>query len=155
MDRGFENDAGGAARADVACSGDAGGLGSAGGNAFNATAVAYRLALFNLLTGSAGSLALSFIKFSFVPGFVAGYVIGVVNVFWLIRIVRKGVLMEPEKAGRAVARNYYLRFTATLLVIALMIVKEVISPFPLLIGLTGCIFTTIGVMIFSALEEAY
>lgn len=125
--------------------------GIAGG--LRGASLAYRIGIGNLVTGLAGVLiALSFGAMNSL-GFAAGFALGLINVFWLMRIAKKGVLLEAARAGRLVARSYYLRFAATALVLALLISRSIVSPLPLLAGLSSAIFTTLGVMIFSAFEE--
>lgn len=115
---------------------------------------AYKIAAANLIAGISGTAIAALIKNTLASGFAAGYILGVINIFWLMRIVRKGINLEAEKAGRLVARSYYVRFAATALIFAYIISKGWLSPLPLLIGLTGSIFTTVVVMIFVAVEEA-
>jgi len=86
-------------------------------------------------------------------GFAAGFAIGLANVFWLLRIARKGVACEPGRAGRMVARSYYLRFAATAALLAFLISRGLVGPIPLVIGLSASIFTTLGVLISFAFEE--
>ncbi|MBI5643468.1 MAG: ATP synthase subunit I [Deltaproteobacteria bacterium] len=113
----------------------------------------YRVVFFNLLAGIAGTaIALSFGPRS-AAGFAAGLLLGVINVLWLMRIAAKGVRLDSLRAGRLVARSYYLRFAATALILAIIVSRGLLNPLPLLAGLTGSILTTLGVMIFFALEE--
>lgn len=115
--------------------------------------LALRILFFNLLTGGAGFGLASMYWQGRAVGFAAGFAIGLVNVFWLLRIARKGVTFEPGRAGRMVARSYYLRFAATSALLALLISRGLVGPIPLVIGLSAAIFTTLGVMISFAFEE--
>lgn len=117
--------------------------------------VAYRVARANLITGTAGVAACALFKTHAATGFAAGYIIGVINIFWLLRIARKGTGMAPDRAVRFVTRRYYIRFLTTALVFALLISRGILPPAPLLVGLTGAILTTIIVMISLAREEAF
>lgn len=119
-----------------------------------ARGAALKVGIFNAVAFFIG-LALTFlIKSAFVPAFAAGYILGVVNVFWLLRIARRGVLMEAEKAGRFVTFSYFVRFAITTAVLGMLISTGMLSPWPMLAGLSGAIFTTIGVLFFIAREEA-
>src|SRR4030066_543145 len=71
---------------------------------------------------------------SIVPGFAAGFAIGALNIFWLLRIARRGVRMSPEKAGRFVTMAYPVRFALVAALFALFIVKGMLSPWPLVAG---------------------
>lgn len=115
--------------------------------------IAWRIGAANLAAGIILASALGVFKPSLAPGFALGFTVAVFNIFWLMRVIRKGVALTSVKAGRIVARSYFVRFAATALIITLIVSKGVASPLPLLLGLTASIVTTICVMIFSALEE--
>ncbi|MFQ5736008.1 MAG: ATP synthase subunit I [Thermodesulfobacteriota bacterium] len=114
----------------------------------------WRIGVANLAAGIIGTGALGFLKSGFAPGFALGFIVAVINVFWLMRVIRRGMsLASSAKAARTVARSYFVRFAATAVVLTLIVSKGISSPLPLLVGLTVSIFTTLGIMIFSALEE--
>jgi len=91
---------------------------------------------------------------SIVPGFASGFLIGAISMLWLIRIARRGMRMPPEKVERFVKAAYHLRFAAVAALFAVLIAKGILSPWPLVAGLTGSIATTVGTMIYLAKEEA-
>ncbi|MBI1910718.1 MAG: ATP synthase subunit I [Deltaproteobacteria bacterium] len=124
------------------------------GIAETTSSIAYKAAVANLAVGAIGAAALFFFKKPFAAGFAAGYIIGVANALWMLRIARKGVGMKPDKAGRFVTLNYHARFLITAAIFAILISSKIFSPWPLVAGLTGSIFTTIIVMIAAAREEA-
>ncbi len=93
-------------------------------------------------------------KSSIVPGFASGFLIGSVSMLWLIRIARRGMRMDPEKVERFVKAAYHLRFAAVAALFAVLIAKGILSPWPLVAGLTGSIATTVCTMIYLAKEEA-
>lgn len=115
--------------------------------------LALRILFFNLLTGAIGFGLASMYWQGRAGGFATGLIIGLVNVFWLLLIARKGVSFEQRRAGRMIARSYYLRFAATAALLALLISRGFVGPIPLVIGLSAAIFTTLGVMISFAFEE--
>lgn len=117
------------------------------------SSIAWRIGVTNLACGIILAAALGVFKASYAPGFALGFTVAVFNIFWLMRVIRKGVTLSSPKAGRIVARSYFLRFAATAVIITLLVSKGVASPLPLMLGLTASIVTTICVMIFSALEE--
>lgn len=88
-----------------------------------------------------------------VPGFAAGFLIGSISMLWLIRIARRGMSMDPEKVERFVKAAYHLRFAAVAALFAVLIAKGILSPWPLVAGLTGSIATTVCTMIYLAKEE--
>lgn len=115
--------------------------------ASQAAGIAYKVAVFNLLALAAGVLACVIIKSSIAPGFAFGYILGLINIFFMLRMAHKGIGMKPEKAGRYVIGGYYIRFTVTSLLLAVLIAKGIIGPWPPILGLTGSVITTVGVMI--------
>ena len=115
--------------------------------------IAWRIGAANLAVGIICTSAFGAFKPSGAPGFALGFTVAVFNIFWLMRVIRKGVTLSSPKAGRIVARSYFRRFAATAVIITLLVSKGAASPLPLMLGLTASIATTICVMIFSALEE--
>lgn len=98
---------------------------------------------------------LAFFDSSIVPGFAAGFAIGALNIYWLLRIARRGVRMSPEKAGRFVTMAYPVRFALVAALFALFIVKGMLSPWPLVAGFALSIVTTVCTMIYFAREESF
>lgn len=86
-------------------------------------------------------------------GFAVGWTIAAVNMAWLLRIVRRCLELDPEKAASSGARSYYQRFAATTIVFAIIVSRKLLSPLPLLAGFTCSLFIIIGVMIAVAREE--
>lgn len=116
--------------------------------------ISSRLALINIGAGALISGLLALYDSSIVPGFIAGFAIGALNIFWLLRIARRGVKMAPEKAGRFVMMAYPVRFALIAALFALFIVKGSISPWPLVAGFAVAIAITVCTMIYFAREEA-
>ena len=83
----------------------------------------------------------------------AGYIVGTLNMLWLMRIASKGITMTPDRAAKRVARSYYVRFAATVLVFVLLISKGLLNPWLLMAGFSLPVFSVIGVMIYTAREE--
>lgn len=119
-----------------------------------AASVALKVGVLNAAVGLLGTGAAFLVKSSLAPGFAAGFILGGVNALLLLKIARKGVLMPAEKAGRFVTVSYLARFTLTAVVVALLIYRGFVTPWPLLAGLAASIFTTIGVLIGIARKEA-
>ncbi len=81
-------------------------------------------------------------------GFTVGYLLGVMNIFWLSRITHKAATMAHEKAVRYTTVNYYVRFMATVLVFALIIIMDIIKPGPPIVGFGVSICTTMATMVY-------
>ncbi|MBI5493054.1 MAG: ATP synthase subunit I [Deltaproteobacteria bacterium] len=128
-------------------------IASSGPKGLISASTAYKIAAVNLAVGLGGTVVTALIKNSLASGFAAGYIIGVLNIFWLVRIVRKGINLDSKKAGRMMAGGYYARFAATAVVMTYIVAKGILTPLPLLLGFTGSIFATVGVTIFVAMEE--
>lgn len=116
--------------------------------------ISSRVTAVNMASCLVSSALLAVFYMEHAPGFAAGFLIGAMNIYWLLRIARKGILMNPEKAGRLIAISYHVRFAAVALAFGLLITKGLLSPWPMLAGLTVSVFTTICTMIFLAREEA-
>ncbi|MBI2400732.1 MAG: ATP synthase subunit I [Deltaproteobacteria bacterium] len=117
--------------------------------------ISSRLALVNVSACAAVAGILVFFDSSIVPGFAAGFTIGALNIYWLLRIARRGVRMSPEKAGRFVTMAYPIRFALVAALFALFIVKGLMSPWPLVAGFTLSIITAVCTMIYFAREESF
>ncbi len=116
-------------------------------------ALPWRIGAANIIAGIIGTGAAAAFKSASAPGFALGFTIAVINIFWLMRVIRKGVSQNSARAGSIIARSYYVRFAATAVALTLIVSKGFASPLPLLLGLTVSIFTTVCVMIFSALAD--
>lgn len=119
-----------------------------------ASSVVWKVGCANTASGLLGTGIIALVRTSAAGPFAIGFVLGLLNAFWLLRIARRGVQMTPEKAGRFVAISYYIRFAATAAVFIALLLVARISPWPMLAGLTCSVFTTVAVMIFLAREEA-
>ncbi|MBI5588248.1 MAG: ATP synthase subunit I [Deltaproteobacteria bacterium] len=119
-----------------------------------ATSAALKVGLLNAAVGLLGSGVLLVLKSSLAPGFAAGFMLGGVNALLLLKIARKGVGMPADKAGRYVTVSYFVRFILTAVILALLIYRGFLTPWPLLAGITASLFTTIGVLIGIARKEA-
>lgn len=117
--------------------------------------ISSRLALVNVSACAVIAGILAFFDSSIVPGFATGFTIGALNIYWLLRIARRGVKMSPEKAGRFVTMAYPVRFALVAALFALFIVKGLMSPWPLVAGFTLSIITAVCTMIYFAREESF
>jgi hypothetical protein len=117
--------------------------------------ISSRVALMNAAVCAAIAGLLAFFDSSIVPGFAAGFAIGALNIFWLLRIARRGVRMSPEKAGRFVTMAYPVRVALVAALFALFIVKGLLSPWPLVAGFALSIVTAVCTMIYFAREESF
>ncbi|MBI5561419.1 MAG: ATP synthase subunit I [Deltaproteobacteria bacterium] len=118
----------------------------------DAARAAARAGYAGIAAGTAALAAGLLTNSSLATGIAAGFLLGAVNMSWLLRIAGKGMRMPAERAARAVARSYYLRFGATVFLFALVISKGWLSPWQLLAGFSLSIFGVIGVLIFAALR---
>lgn len=119
-----------------------------------ASSMVYKAWVANLVVFGAGAIASAMmISWPVAVGFAAGYMIGVANILFLFNIAKKGVKMTCHKAGQYVASRYYLRYTATIIALCVLIATGLVKAWPALAGLTVCIFTTIVSMVFAAREE--
>lgn len=109
----------------------------------------------NLIAGTAGTIASLALDSPIALALAAGFVVGSINVLWLLRIARRGVTLDADRAARSVKRGYYLRFGATVAAFAVIISKGIISPWPLVAGFSLALFSVIGVMIYTAREEIF
>ncbi|MBI5345006.1 MAG: ATP synthase subunit I [Deltaproteobacteria bacterium] len=118
--------------------------------------VVVKAALANLAAFAAG-LALTFYigaSISIAAGFTVGYALGVFNIYWLLRIARRGPRLKPEKVGRYVVASYYARFLLTAFIFVLLIVWNILAPpWPPVVGLSAAIFTNVVIMIISLMRE--
>ncbi|OGQ53121.1 MAG: hypothetical protein A3J24_04150 [Deltaproteobacteria bacterium RIFCSPLOWO2_02_FULL_53_8] len=85
-----------------------------------------------------------------ITGLAAGYIVGAVNLSWLLRILRRGVSQDAKRAAASVARGYYVRFGATCLVFYLAVSRGWFNPWQLLIGFSVAVFFIIATLIFAA-----
>lgn len=108
----------------------------------------------NLAAGAVATGVLALYESSVASAFAAGAATGALNIFWLMRVARKGLRMTPEKAGRYVMMAYPARFAVVALLFALFIVKGRMSPWPLVAGFALSIAATVCAMIYFAREEA-
>lgn len=109
----------------------------------------------SLAAGCVGVVITAYLKKSFAGGFAAGYLIGFVNVIWLVSIVDRGMRLSGEKAVRFVLGRYYARFAATAIIVVALALKEVFSVLPLITGLASSFFITVLTMIFALRKEFF
>ena len=114
-----------------------------------------RIGLLSLLAGLIGVIITAWLEKPMTAGFAAGYIIGFVNVLWLVRIVGRGMGLAAEKAIRFVLSRYYLRFVATAVIVAVLALKEVFSALPLIAGLASSFFITVLTMILVLRKEFF
>jgi len=114
-----------------------------------------RIGLLSLLAGLIGAMLTAWLERSMTAGFAAGYLIGFANVIWLVRIVGRGMGLPADKAVRFVLSRYYLRFAATLIIVAALALKEVFSALPLIAGLASSFFITVLTMILVLRKEFF
>jgi hypothetical protein len=112
--------------------------------------MAFKAALVNLAVCSTGVAVLFAIgsPAGVAFGFIVGYLLGVMNIFWLSRITDKAARMAIEKAVKYTTVNYYVRFMATVLVFALIIIMDIMKPGPPIVGFGVSICTTMATMVY-------
>ncbi len=114
----------------------------------------YRVALMNFGLGAAVAVITAITLKGFSVGFSAGYILGFINLLWLFRIVKKALVMSPEKAMRFVSTRYYARFAITAAIIFILVSRGILStPWPPLAGIALSVFASTGSLIFIAKEE--
>lgn len=106
----------------------------------------------NIVIGLTGAIIGAIFSHSLLS-VAAGYLVGSLNMLWLMRIASKGVTLTADSAARSVARSYYVRFAATVLVFTLLISKGLVNPWLLVAGFSLPVFCVLGVMIYMAREE--
>ncbi|MBI5971081.1 MAG: ATP synthase subunit I [Deltaproteobacteria bacterium] len=109
----------------------------------------------NFIAGAAGIIASLILDNPTALALAAGFVVGSIDILWLLHIARQGLHIESQKSARSVVIGYYLRFGATVAAFAILISKRIISPWPLIVGFTLALFSVIGVMIYAAREEMF
>lgn len=116
-------------------------------------------ALNPLLKIGLGNLIVSIIAFTissavislFIGGSVlTGTVIGIINLSVLTKTIKTSFLFDPDRAQRFVIKRYYLRLIVTFFVIGILIVKNLVNPVGLIIGLTIITITTLVSTIYFA-----
>lgn len=112
-----------------------------------AGATAGRAALVNLAIGAAAMAYGLVAGANFMIGLAAGFLIGAVNMSWLLRILRRGINLDSQKAARSVARGYYVRFMATIIVFYVVISRGWFNPWQLIIGFSLSVFSIIVIII--------
>ncbi len=95
------------------------------------------VALANLITGTSTLAA----------AFTFGFALGAGNIYWLLRISRKATRMKADKGHRYAAFNYYIRFTLTIVVFAVVIIYGIFSPWASLAGFVASTMTTMFMMV--------
>lgn len=117
------------------------------------TGTLYRMVGFNVVAGAIGTGVTALVNGSLAPDFAAGYIMGVANLVWLFIIARRAMSKGVHFAGRMVARNYYIRFLLTAVILILLISKGIMNPVPMVAGLSTAIFVSIGAMVLSIQAE--
>lgn len=120
---------------------------------FGLNAAALKAGFINAAAGAAACVYGMLTGTAIVTGIAVGYLIGAVNMSWLLRIACKGVALAPEAAARSVARSYYVRYAATVFIFALFITKGWLSPWQLVIGFSLSVFSIIGILTFFAFDN--
>lgn len=113
-------------------------------------AAARKSGLINIAVGVAAIAAGLITGAAIIVGIGAGYFIGAVNISWLLRILRKGIGLDAQKAASSITRGYYVRFVTTCLVFFIVIYMRWVSPLHLIIGFSVSFFSIIGVLIYGA-----
>jgi hypothetical protein len=123
------------------------------GVAIHSSQLTHAAGIANLAVGTIGVALFAMLRAHLAASFAAGYLLGVVNIYILLRLSRRIGAMDPAKAGGFMLRNYYIRFFVTALVLAVLIYSG-LSPWALVAGVACSIFTTIAVIIARFREEA-
>ncbi len=115
------------------------------------THISHKVLVFNVGLGILGFGICSVLGIDVsIRDFATGYLLGTINIFWLLRIARSGMIMEPDNAGRYVTRRYYIRLCVLTLAVLVLISRGITGPWGILAGLTGSVVSTIFVAILMA-----
>ncbi|MEK6531859.1 MAG: hypothetical protein AABZ23_05125 [Deltaproteobacteria bacterium] len=121
-------------------------------NAFyNIGPIIYLAAMANLFVGALGAAVFGLYNIALAPHFLAGYVMGIANIYLLLRLSQRLNRLSPQKAGSYMLRNYYIRFFVSACVLAVLIYMG-ISPWALVAGIAASITTTTTIIIIKARE---
>ncbi len=114
------------------------------------SSMSFKAGLVSLAICSTGVAALVAIRSGsgVVFGFVFGYLLGVVNIFWISRIADKAARMALEKAVRYATVNYYIRFAIIALVFVAIIVMDIMKPGPPIVGFAVSLCATMSTMVY-------
>jgi hypothetical protein len=115
--------------------------------------MARRVWLYNIIGCAFGVAMVAALRGQSALSFASGYVIGMANGLWLLRIAGKGVSLPAEKASAYVMGRYYVRFVLTVVVLASVIYADILEPLPLVMGLVVSIIATLAVLIIGAVRQ--
>lgn len=82
-----------------------------------------------------------------------GAAISIINLSVMARSVKNSFLLKSDKAQQFVIQRYYIRFIATLFIIALLVSKKLVSPIGLIVGFSIIMITTLSTTIYFAKKE--
>ncbi len=107
----------------------------------------------SLIAGFIGLVICSFFDFAFALGFIAGFFIGIANLFMLYRSVLKCVLLSPDQAKRQMLISYPVRFITTMLFMGYMVWSAAMSPLTLLAGFIVTLMSMVITVIYMSYKD--
>jgi hypothetical protein len=110
--------------------------------------VASRAGLLNLILGVVGVVACTMISHGAAAGFALGLVAGLFNQYLCLKIVRRGLLMEPERAKTFVTTRLSMRFALTATVMVVLVSKAMVNPWTMLLGFALTLLNAILTIVF-------
>ncbi|MBI5885513.1 MAG: ATP synthase subunit I [Deltaproteobacteria bacterium] len=105
-----------------------------------------RAGLVNLVIGATALVYGFATGVNLIVGLAVGFLVGALNMAWLMRILRRGINLEPQKAAGSVARGYYIRFLSTALAFFVVISRGWCNPWQLIIGFSLAVFSVIAIL---------
>ncbi len=114
--------------------------------------VMVRTVLVNLAVGFPLALISSAFGLATVSSFGFGFILGLGNMLWLLRIANRGLHLPPQRAGRYVFVNYLVRFSLMVLVLVAVVTKNIFLPVPLMAGVVVPVAATIALTVKTARE---
>lgn len=117
------------------------------------TQIAQKALRNTIIVGFFGLAICSFVDFTYLLGFIAGFLIGIANLFLLYRSVQKCVLLSPDKAKRYMLIAYPIRFVATMSFMGYMVWSAAISPLTLLAGFIVTLMSMVITVIYMSYKD--
>lgn len=117
------------------------------------TQIAQKALRNTLIIGFFGFAICSFVDSTYLLGFIAGFLIGIANLFLLYRSVQRCVHLSPDKAKRYMLISYPVRYIMTMTFMGFMVWSAAISPLTLLAGFILTLMSMVITVIYMSYKE--
>ncbi|MFQ5585253.1 MAG: ATP synthase subunit I [Thermodesulfobacteriota bacterium] len=114
-----------------------------------------RMGVVNGVVLTAGLIMSTLVDMTLFPSFLAGWLLALVNLLGLWWTIKRGVRGAVKRVKRFAVMRYYLRFGVTIGVIGLLVIKNLVNPWCLLLGFTVTSASTIIFLIHNARRGAF